>query len=143
MSVAFHPDGVHFAIGTNNPAVYIGKDGQQSRSLTPLQGAVHRLAWNATGELLAAAGFGTGGAIPVWADATVMVDESFGAGAVGAHIPRARARVLRADDLGSVGPVLAVGISSGDFTVADVASGEIMKTFAASGQSHHRGALEW
>jgi Anaphase-promoting complex subunit 4 WD40 domain len=147
MSVAFHPDGVHFAIGTNNPAVYIGKDGQQSRSLTPLQGAVHRLAWNATGELLAAAGFGTGGAISVWAEATVMVDQPFGAGArLVRTFPAPGQGFFERMTWDPSGQFLAVGTSSGEFTVSDVASGEIMQRFAAhpgspTTEAHWKGDL--
>ena len=112
--------------------MYIGRAGQQSGSLTPVPGVVHRVAWNAAGELLAAAGLGTGGAISVWADATAMVDEPFAAGA-------RLVRTFSAPGQGwfgrmtwdPSGRLLAVGRNSDEFTVSDVTSGETVQTFPA------------
>lgn len=77
MDVSVAPSG-HLAIGTNRPAVYIARGGGQSRSLTPLSGAVHRVAWNTDGTLLATAGFGTGGAVAIWSSAAAALDKPFG-----------------------------------------------------------------
>lgn len=80
MSARWSPDGAYIAIGTNGPAVYIGKaDGStQSPSLKPMtKGAVYMTEWNPAGDRLAVAGFGSGSEISVWSNPKTAVDTPF------------------------------------------------------------------
>jgi WD domain, G-beta repeat len=80
MSIAFAPNGDFYAIGTNEPAAYVGTETMQSPAFTPLHGPVEQLAWSADGALLATRGLGTGSAIAVWADPTAPLINPFGPG---------------------------------------------------------------
>ncbi len=69
------PDGAYLAIGTNNPALYIGKNGTQSSGLQPnTKGSIYVAEWNAGGNMLATVGFGSNSNIAIWKDPKNAVD---------------------------------------------------------------------
>ena len=72
------PDGAYLAIGTNNPALYIGKNGTQSSGLQPnTKGSIYVAEWNAGGNMLATVGFGSNSNIAIWKDPKNAVDFPF------------------------------------------------------------------
>ena len=70
------PGGDYLAIGTNNPAVYIDKNGRQNGMIST-KGSVHVAEWNAGGSMIASVGFGSNGNINVWKDPKMAVDSPY------------------------------------------------------------------
>jgi WD40 repeat protein len=80
MSARWSPDGLYLAIGTNSPAIYIAKADGTSQSPTlspPPKGSVYVTEWNASGDRLAAAGFGVGGEVSIWKDPRLALESPF------------------------------------------------------------------
>ncbi len=79
-SVKWSADGRYLAMGTNEPAVYIHnyRTKKTSGMLLPrVKGFVETVAWNASDDMIAAAGYGKEGPIHVWKNPKSAADEPY------------------------------------------------------------------
>ncbi len=70
------PDGEYLSIGTNNPGLYVDRNGRQG-SIPSTKGSIRVAEWNADGSMIASVGFGSNGNINVWKNPKMAVDSPF------------------------------------------------------------------
>lgn len=136
MAARWSPDGEYLAIGTNAPAVYINKGNAQSPALRPAtNGAVYMVEWNAAGDRLASAGFGTGSEIAIWRDPKQAVDSPSEPKYELLHrIPPPAAQPWRKLAWDPTGQLLAFG-EMATLGIWDAASGTMIQSIAAHPKS--------
>jgi WD40 repeat protein len=136
MAARWSPDGEYLAIGTNAPAVYISKGNAQSPALTPAtKGSVYMVEWNAAGDRLATAGFGSGSEIAIWRDPKQAVDSPFDRKyELLQKIPPPAGQPWRKLTWDPTGQLLAFGEMS-TLGIWDAASGSLVKSIAAHPKS--------
>jgi WD40 repeat protein len=129
MCVGWSNDGEYFAIGTNNPAVYIATERSQSPALSPKpKGSIYTIKWNDTDTYIAAAGFGSGGTINVWSNPKTAIGYEKNYKLIKSFIPQGT-QSWKKITWNPSGQLIAFGDDSSNFFVWRISPIKLMKKF--------------